>query len=215
MKLNEISSAAYHPKHCLPTANLQHEIEWLKREIDKLLARKEFTPRVQKQIDEYRRQIRHKEITIALAEPMKEGEVIPFRPRKKEEKKETGPRKCPDCGREMSPAYDTQSKTTKYICVDCLTVREDFVGKTLQETFDFKTLKKRKIKLEPEERDEAMKAKAVWHPSHSDKPVCAIWKSKKANGEVVYGANTHRVFQVAPSLKGAIKLFHDVVKGTA
>jgi hypothetical protein len=85
----------------------------------------------------------------------------------------------------------------------------------LKEALDFAKLKKRKIALEPEEREQAMKAGAVWHFSHHDKPSCAIWKSKKANGEVVYGCNTHRVFQTAPTLKGAIDKFHNVVKDTA
>ena len=149
--------------------------------------------------------------------PVKEGEVVHMSDyrKKKEEPKKTEVRKCSECGKEMTPAYDTQTGKTRHICVDCLSVTEDFVGRTIKESFDFKTLKKRKVALEPEERDEAMKAKAVWHPGNHDKPVCAIWKSKKANGEVVYGCNTHRVFQVAPTLKGAIEKFHSVVKGTA
>lgn len=80
---------------------------------------------------------------------------------------------------------------------------------------EFSILKKNKIALKPEEREKAMKAKAVWHPSNHDHPVCAIWKSKRANGKVVYGCNTHRVYQVADSLEGAIQKFHNVVKDTA
>lgn len=85
----------------------------------------------------------------------------------------------------------------------------------LREALDFKALKKRKFALEPEEREQAIKAGAVWHPANHDKPVCAIWKSKKASGEVVYGCNTHRVYQTASTLKGAIGKFHNVVKDTA
>lgn len=83
------------------------------------------------------------------------------------------------------------------------------------EALNFKKLKERKVPLTPEEREKAMKAGAVWHPSNHSKPVCAIWKSKKANGDVVYGCNTHRVFQVADTLDGAIKKFHDVVEPSA
>jgi len=80
---------------------------------------------------------------------------------------------------------------------------------------NFESLIANKIPLEPEERERAMKAGAVWHPANHDKPTCAIWKSKKANGKIVYGCHTHRVFQVADTLAGAIKKFHKVVKDTA
>lgn len=80
---------------------------------------------------------------------------------------------------------------------------------------EFEILKKNKIALTPEEREQAMTAKAVWHPGNHDKPVCAIWKSKRANGDVVFGCNTHRAYNVAPTLKGAIHKFHSFIKGTA
>lgn len=76
-------------------------------------------------------------------------------------------------------------------------------------------VKKRKIPLTPEEREKAMKAGAVWHHGPGGKESCAIWKSKKANGEIIYGCNTHRLWQYASTLDGAIKKFHDVVKDTA
>jgi hypothetical protein len=85
----------------------------------------------------------------------------------------------------------------------------------LAERNEIVSLKANKIALEPEEREKAMKAKAVWHPGNHDKPTCAIWKSKRANGKIVYGCNTHRVYQTAATLDGAIKLFHTVVKDTA
>ncbi len=85
----------------------------------------------------------------------------------------------------------------------------------IPEGTDFKALKKNKIKLTDDERDQAMKAGAVWHPSNHPKSVCAIWKSKTAGGKTVFGCNTHRVYQTAPTLKGAIKKFHDVVKDSA
>ena len=79
---------------------------------------------------------------------------------------------------------------------------------------DFKTLKKNKVKLSDEERKEAMDADAVWHPGNHDNPVCAIWKSE-VNGKIYYGTNTHRAFNIAPTLKGAIGKYHSYIKGTA
>lgn len=75
------------------------------------------------------------------------------------------------------------------------------------------TLKKGKIKLEPEEREQAIKAGAVWHPGNRDEPVCAIWKSV-VRGKTWYGCNTHRCYQAKPTLKGAIAAF-DFVQSTA
>lgn len=72
---------------------------------------------------------------------------------------------------------------------------------------EFKTLKKHKVELEPEEREQAMKAGAVWHMSHhKGKPSCAIWKSV-VNGKTWYTCNTHRCYQTRPTLKGAITAF--------
>jgi hypothetical protein len=78
----------------------------------------------------------------------------------------------------------------------------------------FKVLKDNKVPLTKEERDEVMRAGAVWHPSNHDKPVCAIWKSRRPNGSFVYGCNTHRAMQVKPTLKGAINAFK-FIKTTA
>jgi hypothetical protein len=80
---------------------------------------------------------------------------------------------------------------------------------------EFKTIKDNKIPLTDEERDDCMKAKAVWHPENHDIPCCAIWKSKGKDGKIVYGSNTHRCYQTSNTLKGAIKKFHEVVKETA
>ena len=80
---------------------------------------------------------------------------------------------------------------------------------------EFKILKKNKQTLSDEERDQAINAGAVWHHGPNGEETCAIWKSKRANGKVVYICNTHRCYQTAPTLKGAVRKFHDVVKGTA
>lgn len=76
-------------------------------------------------------------------------------------------------------------------------------------------LKENKIPLTDEERDEVMKAKAVWHHGPNGEESPAVWKSKNSKGEITYVTNTHRAYQTAPTLKGAIKEFHDFIKSTA
>ena len=78
----------------------------------------------------------------------------------------------------------------------------------------FAVLKANKVPLTKEERDECMSRGAVWHFNGPDKPVCAIWKSRRPDGSFVYGCNTHRAMQVKPTLKGAINAFR-FIKTTA
>jgi hypothetical protein len=78
---------------------------------------------------------------------------------------------------------------------------------SLCEGYRYSDLKDQKIPLEPEERETAMKAGAVWHFSHNNSPSCAIWKAKTKSGKILYGCNTHRAMAVKPTLKGAIKAF--------
>lgn len=75
----------------------------------------------------------------------------------------------------------------------------------------FDTLEKNKVKLTDEERDRAIKAKAVWHFCQNHKPSPAIKKSV-VRGETYYYCNTHRCYQSAKTLSGAIKKFFDVVE---
>lgn len=82
-------------------------------------------------------------------------------------------------------------------------------------TTEFKSLKKNKVALEDEEHAEVMKAKAVWHHGKDGEATPAVWKSKTSKGKTTYITNTHRLYQTAPTLKGAIKKYHDVVKDTA
>jgi len=79
----------------------------------------------------------------------------------------------------------------------------------------FEKLEKNKIPLTDEERDEVMKAKAVWHHGPNGKPSPAVWKSKTKDGVITYVTNTHRCFQTASTLKGAINKYHTVVKQTS
>lgn len=82
-------------------------------------------------------------------------------------------------------------------------------------TTEFKSLKKNKVALEDEEHAEVMKAKAVWHHGPNGEATSAVWKSKNSKGKSVYVTNTHRLYQTAPTLNGAINKYHTVVKDTA
>jgi hypothetical protein len=77
----------------------------------------------------------------------------------------------------------------------------------------FKALKKGKVRLDPEESKLCHDRKAVWHHVPG-KPGAAVWKSV-VNGKTWYVTNTHRAYNVTPTLKGTIKRFHDFIKGTA
>lgn len=79
----------------------------------------------------------------------------------------------------------------------------------------FEILKENKKSLSDEEKEICMKAKAVWHHGPNGEPICAVWKSQNSKGETVYVTNTHRAYRDAKTLKGAIKEFHDFIKGTA
>lgn len=79
----------------------------------------------------------------------------------------------------------------------------------------FQKLKDNRTPLSAEERKKCMDAKAVWHFG-SGGPSPAVWKSKDPKtGKVTYVTNTHRAYNTAPTLEGAIKRFHDFIKGTA
>ena len=84
----------------------------------------------------------------------------------------------------------------------------------IKEGYEFKTLKDNKLPLTPEEREEVMNAKAVWHHGPNGKETPAISKAE-VRGKTIYFTYTHRAFDSAPTLKGAIKCFHDFIKETA
>lgn len=80
----------------------------------------------------------------------------------------------------------------------------------------FKKLQDNKVPLTDEERAEVMKRKAVWHHGLNGEATPAVWKSKnKKTGEVTYVTHTHRAYNTAKTLKGAIGRYHDFIKGTA
>lgn len=96
--------------------------------------------------------------------------------------------------------------------------------KSLLELSKFKKLEKYKVPLTDEERKEVFKQDAVWHYGFSKDPntgrevkkVSAVWKSKDPKtGKFTYVTNTHRAWNKASTLKGAIKRYHVFIKGTA
>ena len=90
----------------------------------------------------------------------------------------------------------------------------EYIDNLFEKGPELKTLKDNKVKLEPEEREEAIKAGAVWHHGPNGEPTCAIWKAV-VNGKTWYGCNTHRCYQVKSTLKAAIRAYHDVVEPSA
>jgi hypothetical protein len=81
---------------------------------------------------------------------------------------------------------------------------------------EFKDLEKNKVNLTPEEREEVMKRKAVWHHAPGGNASPAVWKSvNPKTGKVTYITNTHRAYNTAPTLKGAISRYHNFIKSTA
>lgn len=80
---------------------------------------------------------------------------------------------------------------------------------------EFQKLKDKKIKLTPEERKKCLDEKAVWHFSPKNVATPAVWKSQDKDGKVTYVTNTHRAYNTAPTLKGAISRFHNFIKSTA
>jgi hypothetical protein len=80
----------------------------------------------------------------------------------------------------------------------------------------FKKLQDNKIPLTDEERQECLDAKATWNHGLNGKPSPAVWKSiNPKTKEVTYITNTHRAFNISPTLKGAIGRYHKFIKGTA
>jgi hypothetical protein len=78
----------------------------------------------------------------------------------------------------------------------------------------FKILQKNKVPLTPEERAEVMARKAVWH-FNGGSPSPAVWKSVDKTGKETFVTNTHRAYNKASTLKGAIGRYHKFIKGTA
>ena len=92
----------------------------------------------------------------------------------------------------------------------------EMLREILLESNEFKALKKHKQPLSPEEREECMDKKAVWHPSHLPSPTPAVWKSvNPKTKKTTYITNTHRAYNTASTIGGAIGRFHKFIKSTA
>jgi hypothetical protein len=91
---------------------------------------------------------------------------------------------------------------------------EAIVEELLLESPTIATLEKHRIGLEPGERQQIMRAKAVWHHGKNGAESPAIHKAI-VGGKTWWWSNTHRCGQVRPTLKGAIRSFYDIVKPSA
>ena len=80
---------------------------------------------------------------------------------------------------------------------------------------EFVRLEKNKKPLTDEERQECLDKEAVWHFNGDNNPTPAVWKSVDKDDKVTYITHTHRAYNTAPTLKGAIRRFHNFIKGTA
>ena len=81
---------------------------------------------------------------------------------------------------------------------------------------EYDTLKKHKKPLSDEERDECMDREAIWHHGPNGAPSPAVWKSVcPKSGKTTFITNTHRAWNTATTMKGAIKRYHDFIKSTS
>jgi len=97
-----------------------------------------------------------------------------------------------------------------------------FIKKLLREELltekksEFQKLEDDKVPLTDEERKKVMDADATWNHGPNGAPSPAVWKSKNPKtGKVTFVTNTHRAYNTAPTLKGAIGRYHKFIKGTA
>jgi len=84
----------------------------------------------------------------------------------------------------------------------------------LAESVQIKTLKDHQKPLSEPERQQVMKAKAVWHMGKDGGPSPAVKKSV-VRGRTYFWSATHRCYQSASTLKQAIRDFHKVVEPSA
>jgi len=75
----------------------------------------------------------------------------------------------------------------------------------------FDKLEDNKVELTDEEKAIVKERDAMW-----SKDWYAVWKSvDPKTDEVTYITHTHRAYNTAPTLKGAIGRYHDFIKGTS
>jgi len=88
------------------------------------------------------------------------------------------------------------------------------IGEASDPTPAFADLKAGKIDLTDDERAEVMRKKAVWHHGLNHKASPAVWKSI-VDGKTFFVTNTHRAYNVAMTVRGAINRYHAYIKSTA
>ena len=103
---------------------------------------------------------------------------------------------------------ETQMKFVEFLTEDWDLLNEKAKSK-------FQKLQDNKVPLTHEEREEVMSRKAVWHHGPHGEETPAVWKSKGRDGKMTYITHTHRAYNTAPTLKGAIARYHNFIKGTA
>ena len=113
--------------------------------------------------------------------------------------------------------YAAALENYRYRCVK-LGVNPDDSEESLESVTEakspkMKALKDNRVELEPSERKEVMRRKAVWHHGPGGKDSPAVWKSV-VRGKTYFVCNTHRAAAVKPTLKGAIRAF-DFIKTTS
>ena len=92
----------------------------------------------------------------------------------------------------------------------------DELEKIAKRKNSFKVLQENKVPLTPEERNLVMQRKATWHHGPNGEETPAVWKSfNPKTKETTYITNTHRAYNTASTVKGAINRYHKFIKGTA
>lgn len=84
------------------------------------------------------------------------------------------------------------------------------IEKVAKAKSEFQKLKDNEVDLTPEEKKVVRDKKAVWSGGN-----LAVWKSVDKDGNVTYITHTHRAWNKAPTLKGAISRFHNFIKSTS
>lgn len=85
----------------------------------------------------------------------------------------------------------------------------------LEKKSEFEKLKDNKKPLTPEERKIVFDKDAVWNNGPDGAKNSAVWKSVDKSGKTTYVTHTHRAYNTAPTLKGAIGKYHSFIKSTA
>ncbi len=93
--------------------------------------------------------------------------------------------------------------------------KAEFIMEKVAKVSSFKILQKNKIPLTPEERAKVMARKAVWHHGPNGEETPAVWKGKDSHGKLLFVTHTHRAYNTAPTVEGAISRYHKFIKGTA